>query len=126
MGVPTSAVTDFAQSHALKVIALAGPEITELQKQQPYYASVPLPANTYKGQVAAVPTLAVMAVWTTHDGVPDNVAYEVTKALYENVAIMGQVHAQGKNISLATALAVGTAPMHPGALKYFKEKGVAK
>ena len=122
---PTELV-DRAAERGVKVIALTGPEIAELQKQQPYYASVPLPANTYKGQAAAVPTLAVMAVWTTHDGVPDNVAYEVTKALYENVAIMGQVHAQGKNISLTTALAVGTAPMHPGALKYFKEKGVAK
>ena len=125
-GVPTAAVTDFAQSHALKVIPLSGPEIAELQKQQPFYASVPLPANTYKGQAAAVPTLAVMAVWTTHDGVPDNVAYEVTKALYENVAIMGQVHVQGKNIALGTATAVGNAPIHPGALKYFKEKGIVK
>ena len=120
------AVTDFAQSHALKVIPLSGPEIAELRKQQPYYAEVPLPANTYKGQTAAVPTLAVMAVWTAHDAVPEAVAYEVTKALYENTAIMGQVHVQGKNITLGTALAVGTAPMHPGALKYFKEKGVAK
>jgi uncharacterized protein len=125
-GVPTSAITDFAQGHALKVIPLTGPEIAELQKQQPYYASVPLPANTYKGQTAAVPTLAVMAVWTAHEGVPENVAYEVTKALYENVAVMGQVHVQGKNITLGTALAVGTAPMHPGALRYFKEKGIAK
>jgi uncharacterized protein len=125
-GVPTAAVTDFAQSHALKVIPLTGPEIAELRRQQPYYAEVPLPANTYKGQTAAVPTLAVMAVWATHDGVPDTVAYEVTKALYENTKIMGQVHVQGKNISLDTALAVGTAPIHPGALKYFKEKGIAK
>ena len=125
-GVPTAAVTDFAQSHALKVIPLAGPEIATLQKQQPYYASVKLPANSYKGQTAAVDTLAVMAVWATHDAVPDNVAYEVTKALYENIAIMGQVHVQGKNISLNTALAVGTAPIHPGALKYFKEKGIVK
>ncbi len=125
-GVPTSAVTDFAQSHALKVIPLAGPEIAELQRQQPYYAKVPLPANTYKGQTAAVETLAVMAVWAAHDGISDSVAYEVTKALYENTAIMGQVHVQGKNISLGTATAVGTAPMHPGSLKYFKEKGVVK
>ncbi len=125
-GVPTAAVTDFAQSHALKVIPLAGPEIATLQKQQPYYANVQLPANSYKGQTEAVPTLAVMAVWATHDGVPDNVAYEVTKALYENIAIMGQVHVQGKSISLSTALAVGTTPIHPGALKYFKEKGIAK
>lgn len=125
-GVPTAAVTDFAQSHALKVIPLAGPEIAALQKQQPFYASVKLPANTYKGQTAAVDTLAVMAVWTTHDGVPDNVAYEVTKALYENTAIMGQVHVQGKNITLQTATAVGNVPIHPGALKYFKEKGIVK
>jgi uncharacterized protein len=125
-GVPTAAVTDFAQNHAIKVIPLSGPEIAELQKQQPYYAKVPLPANTYKGQTAAVDTLAVMAVWATHDAVPENVAYEVTKALFENVATMGQVHVQGKNISLTTATAVGTTPLHPGALKYFKEKGVVK
>ncbi len=125
-GVPTAAITDFAQSHALKVIPLSGPEIANLQKQQPYYASVKLPANTYKGQTDAVDTLAVMAVWTTHDAVPETMAYEVTKALYENTAIMGQVHAQGKNINLQTAMAVGSVPFHPGALKYYKEKGLAK
>jgi TRAP transporter TAXI family solute receptor len=125
-GVPTAAVTDFAQSHALKVIPLSGPEIAELLKQQPFYTNVKLAANTYKGQTEAVDTLAVMAVWTAHDAVPENVAYEVTKALYENVAIMGQVHVQGKNISLQTATSVGKVPIHPGALKYFKEKGIVK
>lgn len=125
-GVPTAAVTDFAQSHALKVIPLAGAEIAALLKQQPYYTRVPLPANSYKGQPAAVDTLAVMAVWTTHDGVSDAVAYEVTKALYENIEIMGQVHVLGKTISLSTATAVGTVPLHPGSLRYFKEKGIVK
>lgn len=125
-GVPTAAVTDFAQSHALKVVPLAGAEIANLLKEQPYYTQVQLPANSYKGQTAAVPTLAVMAIWATHDGVPENVAYEVTKALYENTAIMGQVHVQGKNITGATATAVGSVPLHPGALRYFKEKGLVK
>jgi TRAP transporter TAXI family solute receptor len=125
-GVPTAAVTDFAQSHALKVIALTGPEIANLLKEQPYYTQVPLPANTYKGQTAAVPTLAVMAIWATHDGVPENVAYEVTKALFENTAIMGQVHVQGRNISLTTATSVASVPLHPGALRYYKEKGIVK
>jgi len=125
-GVPTAAVTDFAQGHALKVIPLAGPEIAALLKEQPYYTQVDLPANSYKGQAAAVPTLAVMAIWSTHDAVPENVAYEVTKALFENTAIMGQVHVQGKNITLGTAAAVGSVPMHPGALRYFKEKGAVK
>ena len=123
-GVPVAAVTDFAQSHALKVIPLAGPEVAALLKEQPYYTQVQLPANTYRGQAAAVPTLAVMAIWATHDAVPENVAYEVTKALYENTAIMGQVHVQGKNITLATATAVAGVPLHPGAVRYFEEKGL--
>ncbi len=124
-GVPVAAITDFAQSHALKIIPLAGPEVAALLKEQPYYTQVQLPANSYKGQTAAIPTLAVMAIWATHDGVPENQAYEVTKALYDNIAIMGQVHVQGQNISLSTATAVAGVPLHPGALRYFKSKGVA-
>lgn len=125
-GVPVAAITDFAQSHALRVIPLDGPEVAALLKDQPYYTQVQLPANTYRGQAAAVPTLAVMAIWATHDGVPENVAYEVTKALYENTSIMGQVHVQGKNITLATATSVAGVPLHPGAARYFREKGVLK
>ncbi len=125
-GVPTAAITDFAQSHSLKLIPLAGPEIAELQKQQPFYANVKLPANTYKGQTAALDTLAVMAVWTAHDGVPDNIAYEVTKALYENTETLGQVHPKGKEIALKTALQSVSIPLHPGAEKYYREKGLIK
>ena len=125
-GIPTAAITDFAQAHSLKVIPLTGPEIEQLRKEQPFYAKVTLPANTYKGQAQPVETLAVMAVWAVHDGVSDALAYEVTKALFENLPIMGQVHVQGKNVTPATALAVGTTPLHPGALRYFKEKGIAK
>lgn len=125
-GIPVAAITDAAQSHSLKIIPIAGAELNALLKEQPYYTRVQLPANTYKGQTAPVDTIAVMAVWTAHDGVSEPVAYEVTKALYENVAIMGQVHVQGKNISLATATAVGGVPLHPGAARYFREKGVLK
>ena len=67
-----------------------------------------------------------MAVWPTHDGASANLAYEVTTELYENPAIMGQVHVQGKNISLQTATAVGSVPLHPGAIRYYKEKGILK
>lgn len=125
-GVPTAAVTDFAQAHSLKVIPLSGPEIDQLRKEQPFYAKVTLPANTYKGQAQPVETLAVMAVWATHDGVSESMAYEVTKSLFENLPIMGQVHVQGKNISLGNATQVGTTPLHPGALKYFREKGLQR
>jgi TRAP transporter TAXI family solute receptor len=125
-GAPTSSIVDLANSHEIRIVPLAGPEIETLRKKQPYYASVQLAANTYKGQTAPVDTLAVMAVWATHDGLSDQMAYEVTKALYENTETLGQVHPKGKEIALKTALQSVSIPLHPGAEKYYREKGLIK
>ena len=124
-GAPTASITELANARDIRVVPLSGPEIEALRKKQPYYAIVQLPANTYKGQ-APVDTLAVMAIWATHDGLSDAMAYEVTKALYENTEILGQVHPKGKEISLKTALQSISIPLHPGAEKYYREKGVLK
>lgn len=125
-GAPTASITDLANTHEIRIVPLAGPEIEALRKKQPYYAQVKLPANTYRGQPEPVDTLAVMAIWAAHDGVPEAVAYEVTKALFENVSILGQVHPKGKEITLATALQSVSIPLHPGAARYYREKGVFK
>jgi TRAP transporter TAXI family solute receptor len=117
-GAPTASITDLANARDLRVVPLSGPEIEALRKKQPYYAQVQLPANTYKGQAGPVDTLAVMAVWATHDGLSDQMAYEVTKALFENTEILGQVHPKGKEISLKTALQSVSIPLHPGAGNY--------
>ena len=117
---------DLANAREIRIVALAGPEIDNLRRKQPYYAGIQLPAGTYKGQAAPVDTLAVMAVWATHDGVTDAMAYEVTKALYENTEILGQVHPKGREISLKTALHSISIPLHPGAEKYYREKGLIK
>ena len=124
-GAPTASISELANARDIRIVPLAGPEIEALRKKQPYYAIVTLPANTYKGQ-APVETLAVMAIWATHDGLSDQMAYEVTKALYENTETLGQVHPKGKEISLKTALQSISIPLHPGAEKYYREKGVLK
>jgi TRAP transporter TAXI family solute receptor len=124
-GAPTASISELANARDVRIVPLAGPEIEALRKKQPYYAIVTLPANTYKGQ-APVETLAVMAIWATHDGLTDAMAYEVTKALYENTETLGLVHPKGKEISLKTALQSISIPLHPGAEKYYREKGVLK
>ena len=124
-GAPTASISELANARDIRIVPLAGPEIEALRKKQPYYAIVTLPANTYKGQ-APVETLAVMAIWATHDGLNDAMAYEVTKALYENTETLGLVHPKGKEISLKTALQSISIPLHPGAEKYYREKGVLK
>jgi len=125
-GAPTSSIADLANARDIRIVPLSGPEIENLRKKQPYYASVQLPPNTYKGQSAPVNTLAVMAVWATHDGLSEQMAYEVTKALFENTETLGQVHPKGKEISLKTALLSISIPLHPGAERYYREKGILK
>ena len=125
-GAPTASIAELAKSRDIRVVPLAGPEIEVLRRKDPYYALVRLPPNTYRGQTAAVDTLAVRAIWSTHTGLPDAVAYEVTKALYENAEALGQVHPKGKEISLQTALQSISIPLHPGAEKYYRETGMIK
>jgi len=123
-GVPTASVVDLANATPIRIVPLVGPEIDELKKRQPYYASVTLAADTYKGQSEPVETLAVMAIWATHAAVPEEIAYAVTKAAYENTETLAKVHVQGKNIRLETALRSVSIPLHPGAERYFREKGL--
>jgi TRAP transporter TAXI family solute receptor len=65
-----------------------------------------------------------MAIWATHAAVPEEIAYAVTKAAYENTETLAKVHVQGKNIRLENALRSVSIPLHPGAERYYREKGL--
>ncbi|WP_272010797.1 TAXI family TRAP transporter solute-binding subunit [Roseovarius sp. ZX-A-9] len=123
-GSPTSSVTDLANGHEIRIVPLNGPAIAKLQETQPYYANAILAGGTYKGQDDDVETLAVRAIWATHADVSDDIIYAVTKALYENTETLGNVHPKGKEISLDKALESVSVPLHPGAEKYYTEKGI--
>lgn len=123
-GAPTSSVTDLATGHDIRIIPLAGPAIKKLQESQPYYADAVLPAGIYNGIDSDVQTLAVRAIWATHSDTSEEVIYELTKALFENTETLGKVHPKGKEISLDYALESVSIPVHPGALRYYEEKGV--
>ena len=123
-GAPTSSVIDLANGHAIKIVPLNGPAIAKLQETQPYYVNAILPAGAYKGVDSDVETLAVRAIWATHADVSDDIIYAVTKALYENTETLGKVHPKGKEINVETALESVSIPVHPGAQRYYDEKGL--
>ena len=125
-GTPTASVLELANHHDIMILPLSGDPIKKLQTVQPYYASVILPAGTYKGQAEGVETIAVRAIWATHDKLDDAIAYNVVKALYENTDTLAKVHVKGKEISLEKALESISIPLHPGAEKYYREKGLIK
>ena len=73
-----------------------------------------------------VPTLAVVNFLVTHEGVPEETVYQMTKQLFENLDTMVAAHNAAKAIKLATALDGMPVPLHPGAARYYKEKGLLK
>jgi len=138
-GIPTSSVMELTSQTDISILSLDDKLIKKITDTWPFYAKVTIPAGTYRGQDAAVNTVAVMAQWVVDADVPDDIVYQLTAALWEKgtyvlqkteapsaAAIMGQVHAKGKDVTLETALDGMAIPLHPGAAKYYKEKGLIK
>jgi len=71
-------------------------------------------------------TPAVMAILITHEDVPEQQIYDFVSAMFKNLDDIAAVHAKGKEITLKGALDGLTAPLHPGAAKFYKEKGLIK
>lgn len=89
----------------------------------PYIAAT-IPAGTYQGQEADVPTVAVVNFLITHEGVSDETAYQMTKLLFENLPAMTAAHNAASAIKLENALDGMPIPLHPGAERFYKEKGM--
>ncbi|MEW6262690.1 MAG: TAXI family TRAP transporter solute-binding subunit [Thermodesulfobacteriota bacterium] len=125
-GLPNSAILDISAMQSIKLLNISDDLAIRLIQKHPFLAQAKVPANTYKGQMEEVKTLAVMAVLIASPTVKDVMAYYLVKTLFENQNDLAQAHAKGKELSLQTATKSVSIPFHPGAVKYYKEKGVMK
>lgn len=125
-GVPTSAIMDVASQRDIKILPIEDTMISSITNKYPFLAAAVIPANSYKGVTADVKTVAVNAVLIAHPKLSETVVYNMTKALFENQAELAAAHAKGKVLSLQSAATGVSIPFHPGAAKYYKEKGVLK
>ncbi|MFB3819889.1 MAG: TAXI family TRAP transporter solute-binding subunit [Candidatus Methylomirabilales bacterium] len=125
-GVPTSAIMDVATQRSIKILPIEDAKIAALTSKYPFLSPATIPANAYKGVAAAVKTVAVNAVLIAHPKLSEQTVYNLTKTLFENQKELAAAHAKGKELKLETAIKGISIPFHPGAAKYFKEKGVAK
>ncbi|MBM3451332.1 MAG: TAXI family TRAP transporter solute-binding subunit [Armatimonadetes bacterium] len=123
-GHPTAAVQDIAASRDIKIVSIPANVVERLREPYPYYTAVTIPANTYRGQTADVPTTAVMAMLVTRQEVPEDLVYQLTKALWENVTALQQAHARGRDIRTETARNGMPVTMHAGALRYYRERNI--
>lgn len=120
-GTPTGSVSGLSAVKQVNIIGISDEKINELIAKHPYYALDVISADTYNLD-GDVKTVAVMAMLTARAGLSEDVVYQLTKAIFENTKEIG--HAKGAFISAETALNGMGIELHPGALKYFKEKGL--
>jgi hypothetical protein len=125
-GIPNAGIMDVAATQSIRILSIEPDKIAALSKGYPFLTQATVPANTYKGQAAAVNTVAVSAVLIASTKLKDADVYNMTKALFDNQPELATAHAKGKELSLDKAVKGVSIPYHPGAVKYYKEKGAMK
>jgi TRAP transporter TAXI family solute receptor len=123
-GVPTANLMDLTTTKDVALFNFDKETLDKVLKANPFFVADVIPAGTYRGVDTDTNTVSVMAILITSESVPDDVIYNFTKTLFENIADVQGSHAMAKNIKLETATNGLTAPLHPGAAKYYTEAGV--
>jgi TRAP transporter TAXI family solute receptor len=126
-GYPQGTLTELAATNGFELLPIEGDVRDKLMAQFKFFAKDRIPDGTYK-DVKGVETVAVGAQWTTTSKQPDDLVYEITKALWSDKtrAMLEVGHAKGKEIRKETALQGVSIPLHPGAEKFYKEVGLLK
>ena len=122
-GLGVASLKDLSTSTEINVVAVPR-EVVE--KIGPPFVPVVIPGGTYTGQDKDVPTAAVVNYLVTSADVSDDIAYEMTKLIFESLPELANAHVAGKEIKLENAANGSPVPLHPGAIRYYKEKGLIK
>jgi len=120
-GAPTAAITELAATTGVKIIPIDADKIASLIEKYPFYVETTIPGNTYQTVPDDVTTVSVRAILVVQSDLSEDLVYKATKALFENV---DKLPAKKEEIKLEGALQGVSLPVHPGAQKYYDEKGV--
>lgn len=123
-GLPTAAIQDLSAQHKVIIVPIDGEIADKLLNEYEFFTEYVIPANTYKGQTEDVKTLTVKSMLAVSSTLDTDLAYELTKQIYENHERVVVAHSVGKYIVAETATDGMSVELHEGAAKYFKEVGV--
>lgn len=124
VGSPAANIQDPTTTCGAKLVSIAGPAVDKLVKEYPYFAYATIPGGVYPGNPDAIKTFGVMASFVSSAKVPDNVVYAMVSAVFENFEEFKKLHPAFANLDPKDMVKSGmSAPLHPGAVKYYKEKG---
>lgn len=123
-GLGVAAVRDLSTSVKITIVPIPPEVVAKIGDAA--YQSAPIPAKTYEGQATDLPTVAIQNFLVTHEGVPADVVYTMTKSMFDNLDTLTAAHAAAKSIRKDDAAKNPPVPLHPGAEKYYREVGLVK
>ena len=123
-GQPWGPIKDLNTTHELNFYDLSSDNLKTLQKDYPYFVETMMPAGIYKDQKSEYRSLAFWNQVLVHKDVSDDIAYNMIKLAFENKDVLEATHpSTAKFFNAEKILEVAPVPLHPGAVKYFKEEG---
>jgi TRAP transporter TAXI family solute receptor len=125
-GLGSAVLVDTFISGKTVMVPVEAAEGEALRRKFPFYTMETIPANTYKGQEQQVMTPAVMAMLVARTDLPEELVYKFTKAIFDNLPQFHAAHAAARNLKLETALNGMPVPLHPGAGRFYRDKGLAR
>jgi uncharacterized protein len=125
VGHPNGSIQEASTTTDATLVAVSGAEVDQLVADNPYYSKATVPGGMYRGSPEDVETFGVRATFVTTADVPEEVVYQVTKAVFENFEEFKKLHPAFATLEKEEIVTGGlSAPLHPGAEKYFKEAGL--
>ncbi|MGH6815600.1 MAG: TAXI family TRAP transporter solute-binding subunit [Hyphomicrobiaceae bacterium] len=127
VGHPSANIQDPTTTCGAKIVSITGRAVDKLVSDNPYYAKATIPGGLYSNNPQPTQTYGVMATLVASAKVPDEVVYQLVKATFDNFDEFKKLHPAFANLKPEEMIENGlSAPLHNGALKYYKEKGWAK
>jgi TRAP transporter TAXI family solute receptor len=127
VGHPSANIQDPTTTCGAKLVSLTGPAVDKLVAEKPYYAKVSIPGGLYPGNPDPTPTYGVLATIVASSKAPPETIYQVVKAVFENFDEFKKLHPALANLKPESMVKDGlSAPLHEGAVRYYKEKGWVK
>jgi TRAP transporter TAXI family solute receptor len=127
-GVPTAAVIDVMTTGEGRLVSLPDDYVQKLIAKCPWYFPFVIPANTYRNQPQDVKTVAVANILVIRNDLPETLVHDLLAAMYDNASTLSSAHAAMKAFKLEDGEKgiQGVVPLHPGAVRFFKERGIQK
>ena len=125
-GVPVTAITRaFAMvGEDLTLLEFTDEQLARVNSVYPLWIRYEIPGGTYPNLPETIRTIAHPNVLAVRDDIPEEAVYQITRAIFENLAALHEIHKATREVSLAGALSGLGAPLHPGAVRYYREKGL--